>query len=109
MLRRMLVEVVDDLEGLADSDGNGDFASAALDRRIELLRLFESAHPAEFAVLLELTFEAYYRDRLVAHVVERETGFRVAGPLAGVPSEEFDESWLDGVRSRPSMYAEVER
>ena len=37
MLRRMLVEVVDDLEGLADSDGNGDFASAALDRRIELL------------------------------------------------------------------------
>jgi len=103
-LRRMLVQAVDELEASAGEEG---FAGADLDRRIELLRAYEGERPATAAILLELSFEGYYRDRLVAHVVERQTGFRVSGPLAGIPSEEFDEALVEAVRSRPPHYVEV--
>lgn len=104
-LRRMLVEAVDGLEREA---GDEEFATADLDRRVEILARYAEAHGADAAILLELTFEGYYRDRLVAHLVERQTGFRVSGPLAGIPTEVFDESWVDEVMARPSHYLEVD-
>lgn len=106
-LRRMLVEAVDAIERQAGDSGDA-FASAELDRRVEVLAAYESDHAADAAILLELTFEGYYRDRLVAHVVERQTGFRVSGPLAGIPTEPFDESWLGEIKERPPHYLEVD-
>jgi hypothetical protein len=106
-LRRMLVEAVDAIEREAEQRGDA-FATADLDRRVEILGAYEAANPADAAILLELTFEGYYRDRLVAHQVERQTGFRVAGPLTGIPTEAFDESWVDEVKQRPPHYLEVD-
>jgi gluconate 2-dehydrogenase subunit 3-like protein len=108
-LRRMLTQAVDEIERVAGGGGE-DFATADLDRRVEILAAYEAEgdNAADAAILLELTFEGYYRDRIVAHLVERQTGFRVAGPLAGIPTEAFDESWVGEVRGRPPHYLEVD-
>jgi hypothetical protein len=105
-LRRMLIEAVDGIR--READEGEEFATADLDRRVEILAAYAAEHGADAAILLELTFEGYYRDRLVAHLVERQTGFRVSGPLAGIPTEAFDESWVDEVMSRPTHYLEVD-
>lgn len=106
-LRRMLIDAVDDADSRAITACGEGFASCSAETRVEVLKQMEAERPADFALLLELTFEGYYRDRSVAHVVEDRTGFRVAGPLAGIRDEPFQEQLLADVVTREKHYRDV--
>jgi hypothetical protein len=106
-LRQMLVALVDDLDARAQATAQTTFAEATPAQRVDVTRQVEAESAAEFATVLELTFEGYYRDRLVSHVVEDQTGFTVAAPLAGRPDEPFDESLVADVMAREKHYVEV--
>jgi hypothetical protein len=62
---------------------------------------------AAFASVLEMTYEAYYRDPAVVAVVEERTGFRTSRPRTGTPLAPFDESRLDRVRALPPRWRPV--
>jgi hypothetical protein len=61
-----------------------------------------------FTQVLELTYEAYYRDPAVCDVMTRRTGFDSALPHLGSEMEPFDEALLDRVRRLSPRYREAE-
>lgn len=106
-LRQMLVAAMDQAQRLALQRFETAFADCEEAQRVQVLQQIEADLPADFGLILELTFEGYYRDRTVAHVVQDRTGFRVAGPLAGIPGEPFPEELLADVIAREKHYREV--
>jgi gluconate 2-dehydrogenase subunit 3-like protein len=69
--------------------------------RREVLTSLEAERPELFTLVLELTFEGYYRHPRVQRAVEERTGFRPDVPVVGMPLDPFDEATLARVRSLP--------
>jgi Gluconate 2-dehydrogenase subunit 3 len=108
LLRSMLLRAVALVRVQASESHGRDFAECSGAEQDEILRALESGgHAVLFDLVLELVFEGYYRAGPVLEAVERETGFRVRGPLEGTALEPFDESLLERVRTLPRIYREL--
>ena len=80
------------------------FAALSLADRQQILATLEEKSPAGFQLVLELTFEAYYRDERVIEITEHRTGFSMRRAMVGWELEPFDESQLDRVRRLPPRF-----
>jgi hypothetical protein len=108
LLRAMLLRALSVVRAEAWDRRRADFGDCAGSEQDELLTELESsAHAVLFELVLELVFEGYYRAGQVLEVVERQTGFRIRGPLEGTALEPFEESLLERVRTLPPAYIQV--
>ncbi len=69
--------------------------------------LSRGAHQTAFTLVLELTYEAYYRHPLVCEVMRERTGFDSRLPHLGSSMDPFDEASLDRVKTLPAHFREV--
>jgi hypothetical protein len=76
--------------------------------RREVLESIEAERPELFTLVLELTFEGYYRHPRVRRAVEERTGFRPDVPVVGTALEPFDEATLTRVRDLPPRVRSAE-
>jgi Gluconate 2-dehydrogenase subunit 3 len=107
-VRPILLRAIDALDRAAEAAEGQAFGACAGERQEELLREFAAVDPSgAFDLVLELTFEAYYRDRRVCDVMKERTGFDPALPHLGSSMEPFDERLLDRVRTMPARYRGV--
>lgn len=108
LLRSMLLRAVDTAERLALAGPGRSFADCEAGQREKVLAEIEAGEDGRlFDLVLELVFEAYYRDPRVLEVVEKRTGFKVMAPVEGIALEPFDETLLDRVKGLPPMIREV--
>jgi hypothetical protein len=90
--------------------GRQDAAFVDLDAAAQVAILTDveaSLAPAAFSVLLELTYEAYYRAPRVQRVVKERTGFDVRNTVDGKPMKPFPVDLLKPVADRPDHYRSV--
>jgi hypothetical protein len=107
-VRPVLLRAIDAVERAAEAAHGQPFAACAAEQQEALLRDFAAVDPTGgFDLVLELTFEAYYRDPRVCAVMKERTGFDSTLPHVGSPMEPFDERLLDRVRTMPARYREV--
>ncbi|TMJ94059.1 MAG: gluconate 2-dehydrogenase subunit 3 family protein [Actinobacteria bacterium] len=82
-----------------------DRLEARVVERREVLSRLEQLNPdGVFELVLELVFEAYYRDERVVTILEERTGFSMQRAMRGWEMQPFDESLLDRVRALPPRY-----
>jgi hypothetical protein len=107
-VRPILLRGIDALERAAEAAHGRSFAACGPAQREALLReLAEVDAGGAFDLVLELTFEAYYRDPEVCRVMKVRTGFDSTLPHVGSSMEPFDERLLERVRSLPPRYRSV--
>lgn len=108
--RQTVLRAIDRLEVLAAAAGHPGFAAAPTESQDRILR--EVSTDPElgpgFQQVLELTYEAYYRDPRVCDVMRERTGFDSRLPHLGSAMEPFDESLLDRVAKLPPHYRQIE-
>jgi hypothetical protein len=110
LLRSMLLRGLAAVRAQAWKEHRLEFAECSASDQHAILRKLESGRDsALFELILELTYEGYYRAEPVLGVVARRTGFRVRGPLDGTELEPFDERLLARVRGLSRRYREVRR
>jgi hypothetical protein len=101
-IRPVLLRAIDALEATARARFESAFAELEHDQRYELVAGLEADNPhGVFDLVLELTYEAYYRDQYVIDVLERRTGFSMRRTMEGWDMEPFDEGLLQRVRALP--------
>jgi hypothetical protein len=105
-VRPLLLRTLEMLERTAEAAHGTPFAACEEEQQIALLKELSEAG-AGFDLVLELTFEAYYRDPAVNEAIEARTGFRAALPHLGSPMPPFDEARLERVKRLPPRYREV--
>jgi hypothetical protein len=101
---------IDQLERLAADRGWSSFAACPSEDcdRILTAVAADRRFAAAFQQVLELTYEAYYRDERVCDVMRERTGFDSRLPHLGSAMEPFDPSLLDRVAALPPRYRQVE-
>jgi hypothetical protein len=110
LLRAMLMRAISLVRTEAWERHRADFHELDANQQEEILvELESSADAVLFELVLELVFEGYYRAGTVLEVVERQTGFRVRGPLEGTALEPFDENLLERVRTLPPSFIQAPR
>jgi hypothetical protein len=105
-VRPLLLRAIERLERAAEAAHGTDFAACDEDAQIALLHDLAELGGG-FDLVLELTFEAYYRDPAVNRAIEARTGFRTALPHLGSAMKPFDETRLARVKTLPRRYREV--
>lgn len=100
VLRGALREALVAAESAAERRG-GAFAELDPGARREVLEELEAERPELFTLVLELTFEGYYRHPRVQRAVKERTGFRPEVPVVGMALDPFDEATLARVRDLP--------
>ncbi|OJU85052.1 MAG: hypothetical protein BGO11_15655 [Solirubrobacterales bacterium 70-9] len=108
--RPTVLLAIDRLDRLAAEAGASDFAAAPPEERDRILVdvSIDPRFEAAFQQVLELTYEAYYRDERVCDAMRARTGFDSRLPHLGSPMEPFDQSRLARVAALPPHYREVE-
>ena len=107
-IRPALLRAVDALEATALGTFDTAFAELEHDQRYELLTGLEADNPrGVFDLVLELTYEAYYRDQHVLDILERRTGFSMRRTMEGWDMEPFDERLLERARALPPRVRSV--
>jgi hypothetical protein len=107
-LRPVLLAGIDAIDGAAHTAHGAPFATISAADQVTILRDAESATaPAAFSMILELTYEAYYRSPRVQEVVRARTGFDVTNTIVGKPMEPFPVERLQHISSRPDRYRSV--
>lgn len=94
-----------------------DHAGATLDARFDELNHADQVNlladlegrlaPEAFSIILELTYEAYYRAPRVQEVARSRTGFDIANTVIGKAMDPFPMSALDEMMQRPDRYRSV--
>lgn len=105
-VRPLLLRTLQTLEHTAEAAHGTAFAECGEDEQVALLEAL-SELGAGFDLVLELTFEAYYRDPAVNRAIEARTGFQAALPHLGSAMPPFDEARLERVKQLPPRYREV--
>lgn len=107
--RQTVLRAIDRLDLLAAEAGHLSFADGPTEMQDRFLRdlAAESDLAAAFQQVLELTYEAYYRDPRVCDVMRERTGFDSRLPHLGSEMEPFDESLLERVAKLPPHYRQV--
>ena len=104
-LRRVVLGGIDVVESKAHELHAIRFASLGEDEQVAILREVETnAAPEAFSVVLELTYEAYYRSRIIQEAVRNNTGFDNRNPVQGRSMIPFDTSSLNRVSLLPDRY-----
>jgi len=106
-LRPIVLRGIERLEALAAERyvSGVRFADLRVVERREVLSRLEQLNPdGVFEIVLELVFEAYYRDERVVTILEERTGFSMQRAMRGWEMQPFDESLLDRVRALPPRY-----
>ena len=107
-LRHVLLSGIDAVDGAARAAHGSAFTAISAADQTAILREAESTTaPEAFSVILELTYEAYYRSPRVQEVVRRRTGFDVTNTVVGKPMEPFPVDRLQEISSRPDRYRSV--
>jgi hypothetical protein len=109
VVRPILLRAIDALDRAAEAGHGRRFADCPpADQEALLTALAEVDPSGGFDLVLELTFEAYYRDPRVCAVMRERTGFDPALPHLGSAMEPFDEDLLERVRALTPRYRRVE-
>jgi hypothetical protein len=109
-LRAALLTAIDTVEQEAWRRERKAFAAADRQTQTRILRDFEASQQGEtFAMIRELTYEAYYAHPRVLDVVEAETGWRYEEAFSGGVMEPFDEELLERMKTVPPRYRRVTR
>jgi len=107
-LRGVLLDGIDMIERLAQKRIGRRFAEADPTEQTEVLRIFEANDPLDaFAMVRDLTYEAYYAHPRVLDVLERETGWRYDVAFSGGELEPFDEDLLARMKALPPRWRKV--
>jgi hypothetical protein len=108
--RPTVLLAIDRIDGLAAEAGSPSFAECPPQDRDRILAevAADPRFEAGFQQVLELTYEAYYRDERVGDVMRERTGFDSRLPHLGSPMEPFDPSLLERVAALPPHYRRVE-
>lgn len=108
-LRAPLLAAIDALDRQALQQAQSPFTACNGDMKRDLLRQLEaSRHGEVFAMVRELTYEAYYADPRVLSILEEETGWRYETAFAGEAMEPFDERLLERMQTVAPHYRRVE-
>jgi hypothetical protein len=107
-VRAILLEAIDAVDGMSAARHNTPFASAEPSVQTAILRAFEAADGGgAFAMIRDLTYEAYYAHPRVLDVLERETGWRYEIAFSGSDMEPFDERLLARMRASAPRWREA--
>ena len=107
-LRGLLLESIDSVERLANGRFGRPLAACDPAERAEVLRAFEAADRLDaFAMVRDLTYEAYYAHPRVLDALRRETGWRYEVAFTGSALEPFDEGLLARMKTIPPRYRTV--
>mgnify|MGYP001370488158 CR=1 FL=1 len=108
-LRPVLLKGIDAVDAAAVSTHGVPFASATTEQQTALLHEAESAlAPEAFTMVLELTYEAYYRSPKVQAIVKERTGFDVRNTVVGKPMRPFPVERLQEMSTRPDHFRSVD-
>jgi gluconate 2-dehydrogenase subunit 3-like protein len=108
LIRAGLLAAIDAIEREARVRSGVAFADAEVAAQTNILRDLEaSRHGAVFAMVRDLTYEAYYAHPRVLDALEAETGWRYANAFAGSRMEPFDETLLARMKALPPRYRTV--
>lgn len=109
-LRPLVFALVAEAEALAQDEYAKEFVAISSDERVAIMTQIEKNRPTGFRLVMELVYEAYYRDRLVLSAVEQRTGFRPRLAVDGFATPRYDDevmTLLVEVGGRPSIVREV--
>ncbi|GAA3311050.1 gluconate 2-dehydrogenase subunit 3 family protein [Arthrobacter ramosus] len=107
-LRLSLLAGIDTAELLAAREYGSLFSALDAEQRRSVMQKLETQDAIDaFSVILELTYEAYYRAPAVQDVVKKRTGFNIKNTVQGVPLKPFDTTRLALVAQRPDHYRRV--
>ncbi len=107
-LRPIILAGADAVDAAARARTGSGFDELPTGEQVEILRDAErTLAPEAFSVILELTYEAYYRTPLVQENVKVRTGFNIQNTVVDKPMEPFPVGRLTEVSLRPSHYRSV--
>jgi len=109
-LRPLVLELADHADRLSTKTYSKEFVELSSSERTEVLTLCEGERPTAFVLVMELVYEAYYRDPTVLKTVQSQTGFRPRLAVDGFAVPTYDEivmSLLAEVGERPSLVREA--
>lgn len=107
-LRPVILSGIDAADASARGVWGTHFVSLPAAEQTTILRELESASAREaFGVVLELTYEAYYRAEIVQSIVKDRTGFDINRTVQGAPLERFPTERLTAMGLRPTRYREA--
>lgn len=107
-LRPTILSGIDRIERTAQAAHRTSFHELPIDAQVAILTEAEATlAPAAFSVVVELTYEAYYRHPQVQQVVKERTGFDVRNTIDGKPMKPFPIELLTEVGERPDRYRSV--
>lgn len=109
-LRPLVLGLVDHSDTIASTNYGKSFEELAAAERIEVLEICERDRPGPFTLVMELVYEAYYRDSAVLKATQTRTGFRPRLPVDGFALPDYDQvvmGLLAEISERPSLVREV--
>ena len=107
-LRPVVLSGIDAVDRAARAHYGRGFVALAEAEQVHILRETESSvAPEAFSVVLELSYEAYYRAPRVQEIVKARTGFDVHNTVVGKRMEPFPTERLHDVGTRPDHYRSV--
>lgn len=108
-LRLVLLTGIDAIDRGTHAAHGVAFAAAGADQQTVVLREAESSTaPEAFSMVLELTYEAYYRSPRVQAIVKDRTGFDVTNTIVGKPMRPFPVERLHTISTRPDHFRSVD-
>jgi hypothetical protein len=107
-IRAALLSAIDSLDREAGRQCQSLFAACDRKTRTHLLHELEaSRHRDTFAMVRELTYEAYYAHPRVLAVLADETGWQYEAAFSGSEMEPFDEGLLERMKAVAPHYRPV--
>lgn len=107
-LRPVLLAGIDTIDRAARAAHQAPFTAISAAEQTAILHEAESTSaPAAFSMVLELTYEAYYRWPLVQEVVRTRTGFDVTNTVVGKRMKPFPIDRLQTISSKPDRYRSI--
>jgi hypothetical protein len=107
-IRAALLSAIDALEREARLRFQTTFAECNGEAQVHLLHELETSRQGDvFAMIRELTYEAYYAHPRVLAVLEDETGWKYENAFSGGVMELFDEGLLERMKDVAPHYRSV--
>jgi hypothetical protein len=109
-IRAALLAAIDALDGEARQLHRTTFAGCTQEEQTRLLRALETSRWRDvFAMVRELTYEAYYAHPRVLAILADETGWQSEAAFSGGTLEPFDERLLERMRPIAPHYRHVSK
>jgi Gluconate 2-dehydrogenase subunit 3 len=107
-IRALLLDALEAVNQISVERHGGPFVDIGAEDRAAILRYVEEMDESgAFAMVRDLTYEAYYTHRRVLDLLERETGWRYETTFSGSEMEPFDERLVARMRTSPPTWREA--